>query len=217
MTSIDIRPIPLLVTAAAQCCLLVAVEIGFRRGLGPETTRQIAHVAGAASVAVLPLFLRLSELLALALFFTGLLVWTRARHLLRSVHGIHRTTVGALIFPVGLLLAVLFGWGHPGAIAFAALVLGIADPVAALVGKRLKGFGWPVVGGEKTLVGTLSFALVAVVIGLLIGVGVGDVRWLAVLGAAAVLAAIEGSLGYGLDNVPVPAVASVLGIVWLGL
>jgi len=67
------------VTAAAQCCLLVAVEIGFRRGLGPETTRHIAHVAGAASVAVLPFFLRLSELLALALFFTGLLTWTRMR------------------------------------------------------------------------------------------------------------------------------------------
>ena len=50
----DVRPIALLVTAAAQGTLLVAVEIGFRRGLGPETTRQIAHVAGAASVAVLP-------------------------------------------------------------------------------------------------------------------------------------------------------------------
>lgn len=213
----DIRPIPLLVTAAAQCCLLVAVELGFRRGLGPETTRQIAHIAGAASVAVLPLFLRLSELLALAFFFTGVLIWTRARHLLRSIHGIHRTSVGALVFPIGLLLAVVFGWGHPAAIAFAALVLGAADPAAALIGKRLGGIGWPVIGGEKTLAGTLSFALVAVAIGLLIGVGVGEVHLLAVVGAAAVLAAIEGSLGYGMDNLPVPAVASVLGISWLGL
>ncbi|HEV2033697.1 MAG TPA: hypothetical protein VGU71_05785, partial [Candidatus Dormibacteraeota bacterium] len=208
---------PLLVTAAAQCCLLVAVELGFRRGLGPETTRQIAHIAGAASVAVLPLFLRLSELLALAFFFTGVLIWTRARHLLRSIHGIHRTSVGALVFPIGLLLAVVFGWGHPAAIAFAALVLGAADPAAALIGKRLGGIGWPVIGGEKTLAGTLSFALVAVAIGLLIGVGVGEVHLLAVVGAAAVLAAIEGSLGYGMDNLPVPAVASVLGISWLGL
>ena len=213
----DIRPIALLVTAAAQCCLLVAVEIGFRRGLGPETTRQIAHVAGAASVAVLPLFLRLSELFALALFFTALLIWTRARHLLTSVHGIHRVSVGALVFPIGLLLAVLFGWTHPAAIAYAALVLGAADPAAALIGKRLKGVGWPVVGGYKTLAGTLTFASVTAAIGLLMGVGVGDVRFLAVMGAAAVLATIEGSLGYGLDNIPVPAVASVLGIAWLGL
>jgi phytol kinase len=214
---VDVRPIALVVTAVAQCCLLVAVEIGFRRGLGPETTRQIAHVVGAASVAVLPLFLRLSELIALALFFTTLLIWTRARHLLSSVHGIHRVTIGALVFPIGLLLAVLFGWTHPGAIAYAALVLGAADPAAALVGKRLEGIGWPVIGGHKTLAGTLAFAMVTVAIGLLMGVGIGDVRFLAVLGAAAVLASIESSLGYGLDNVPVPAVASLLGISLLGL
>lgn len=213
----DVRPIALIVTAVAQGCLLVAVEIGFRRGLGPETTRQIAHIAGAASVAVLPLFLRLSELIALALFFTALLFWTRARHLLSSVHGIHRVTVGALVFPIGLLLAVVFGWSHPGAIAYAALVLGAADPTAALVGKHLEGVGWPVIGGHKTLAGTLAFAIVAVAIGLVMGVGVGDVRFLAVLGAAAVLAVIEGSLGYGLDNVPVPAVGSLLGVAWLGL
>ena len=48
----DVRPIALVVTAVAQCCLLVVVEIGFRRGLGPETTRQIAHVAGAASLVI---------------------------------------------------------------------------------------------------------------------------------------------------------------------
>ena len=213
----DVRPIALLVTAAAQCCLLVGVEVGFRRGLGPETTRQIAHIAGAASVAVLPLFLRLSELVILALFFTALLYWTRARHLLSSVHGIRRVTVGALVFPIGLLLAVVFGWGHPAAIAYAALVLGIADPAAALAGKRLEGFEWPVIGGHKTLAGTLAFATVTVAIGVLMSVGVGDVRFLAVIGTAVVLASIEGSLGYGLDNVPVPAVASLLGISWLGL
>ena len=165
----------------------------------------------------MPLFLRLSELLALALFFTGLLTWTRARHLLKSVHGIDRATIGALVFPIGLLIAVVIGWGHPGAIAFAALVLGLADPAAAIIGKRLKSVGWPVIGGHKSVAGTLSFAMVAAAIGLLIGVGLGDVRWLAVAGAAAVLAAIEGSLGYGLDNIPVPAVASALGIAWLGL
>ena len=198
-------------------CLLVAVEVGFRRGLGPETTRQIAHVAGAASVALLPLFLRLSELIVLAAFFTALLAWTRARHLLSSVHGIHRVTVGALVFPIGLLLAVVLGWRHPGAIAYAALVLGAADPAAALVGSRLKGVGWPVIGGHKTVAGSLAFAAVTVAIGLIMGVGIGDVRFAAGMGAAVVLAFIEGSLGYGLDNVPVPAVASLLGISLLGL
>lgn len=214
---LDIRPIALLITAAAQALLLVAVEVGFRRGLGPEITRQIAHVAGAASVAVLPLFLRLSELAALAVFFTGLLAWTRARHLLGSVHGISRVTVGAVVFPVGLLLAAAVGWGHPGAIAYGALVLAVADPAAAVVGSRVKGAGWPVIGGHKTVAGTLAFMLATIAIGLLVGLGTGDVRVTALVGAAVVLALIEASLGYGLDNVPVPAVASLLGISLLGL
>jgi hypothetical protein len=58
---------------------------------------------------------------------------------------------------------------------------------------------------------------VTIAIGLLFGIGMGDVRFLAVLGTAVVLTTVEGSLGYGLDNIPVPAVASALGITWLGL
>ena len=214
---VDIRPIPVLITAVAQSCLLVAVEIAFRRGLGPEVTRQIAHVIGAASVAVLPVFLRLSEIVLIAVFFTGVLVWTRSRHLLSGVHGVHRVTLGAFVFPAGLLLAVLLGWGHRGAIAYAALVLAIADPAAAIVGSRFKSVGWSVIGGQRTLAGSLTFSIVSVVIALVIGAGAGEVRFLAAVGAALVLALVEGSLGYGLDNIPVPAVASLLGISVLGL
>ena len=213
----EIRPLPLLLTAAAQGGLLVAVEIGFRRGLGPETTRRIAHAAGAVSVAFLPFFLQLPELIALALLFTAVLALTRGRNMLRSVHAIDRTSAGALVFPAGLLLAVLVGWHHPGAIAYAALVLGLADPAAALVGSRIRGLGWAVVGGHKTLSGSAAFYIVAVGVGVLIGVATGGPHWFGVVGAAAVLTAIEASIGYGLDNLPVPAVASSLGIVWLGL
>jgi hypothetical protein len=58
---------------------------------------------------------------------------------------------------------------------------------------------------------------VTIAIGLLVGIGVGDVPFFAVLGSALVLTTVEGSLGYGLDNIPVPAVASMLGVTWLGL
>jgi len=207
----------LLVTAVAQGGLLAAVESGFRRGLGPETTRRIAHAAGAVSVAFLPLFLQLPELIALAVLFTAVLAFTRGRNLLRSVHAIDRTSAGALVFPAGLLLAVLVGWHHPGAIAYAALVLGLADPAAASVGGHIKGFRWAVVGGHKTLSGSAAFYIVAVAAGVLISVATGGPHWFGVVAAAAVLTTVEGSIGYGLDNLPVPTVASALGIIWLGL
>ena len=77
--SIHVRPLALFLTAAAQACVLGATELLGRRGLGPEQTRRLAHVAGASSVAVLPRFLTLAELGALAFFFTALLAWTRSR------------------------------------------------------------------------------------------------------------------------------------------
>jgi dolichol kinase len=204
-------------TAVAQGGLLVAVEIGFRRGLGPETTRRIAHAVGAVSIAFLPLFLQLPELIVLAVLFTAVLVLTRGRNLLRSVHAVDRASVGALVFPAGLLLAVLVGWHHPGAIAYAALVLGLADPAAALVGTRVKGVGWAVVGGHKTISGGVAFCIVTSAVGVLIGVATGGPHLFAAFAAAAVLTTIESSIGYGLDNLAVPAVASALGIIWLGL
>src|ERR1700745_3883494 len=157
---VGIRPLSLLLTAAAQGGLLVAVEIGFRRGLGAETTRRIAHAVGAVSVGFLPFFLQLPELIALALLFTGVLGLPRVRNVLRSVHAIDRASVGALVFPAGLLLAVLIGWHHPGAIAYAALVRGLADPAAALAGTRMKSLGWVVMGGQKTLSGSVAFYFV---------------------------------------------------------
>jgi dolichol kinase len=207
----------LLVTAIAQGGLLVAIEVGFRRGLGPETTRRIAHAVGAASVAILPVFLQLAELIVLATLFTAVLAVTRQRGMLRSVHAIDRASVGALVFPAGLLLAVLVGWHHPGAIAYAALVLGLADPAAALAGTHTTGVGWAVLGGQKTIGGSIAFASVTLAVGLLVGVATGGPHLLAAVAAAAVLTTIEGSIGYGLDNLPVPAVASALGIAWLGL
>jgi phytol kinase len=214
---VGVRPVLLLVTVVAQGGLLIAVEFGFRRGLGPETTRRIAHAVGAASVAPLPLFLKLPELVALAAVFTGVLVVTRERDMLPSVHAIDRTSVGALVFPAGLLLAVLIGWHHPAAIAYAALVLALADPAAALVGARVNGPGWTVLGGRKTIAGSVSFAAVGIGLGVLVGLVTGGPHLFAACAAAAVLTTIEGTVGYGMDNLFVPAVASALGIIWLGL
>jgi dolichol kinase len=214
--AVELRPLALLLTATGQACVLGATELLGRRGLGPEQTRRVGHVAGACSVAVLPRFLTLTELGALAVFFTGLLAWTRVRRQLPSVHGVRRPTVGALVFPAGLFLGVWVGWGHPLAIAYGALVLALADPSAGWVGDRCRGLGWNVVGGRKTVIGSVVFASVTVLVGAAL-IGVSSGRLLLVVPAALVLAALEASVGYGLDNLPIPPMASLLATAWLGL
>ena len=172
---------------------------------------------GAVSVAPLPLFMQLPELVTLAILFTVVLFVTRERNMLRSIHAIDRASAGALVFPAGLLLAVVVGWRHPAAIAYAALVLGLADPAAALVGARAKQVGWGVLGGHKTIAGSVTFGVVTFAVGMALGVATGGPHLFAVIAVAAVLTMVEGSIGYGLDNLFVPALASALGIIWLGL
>jgi phytol kinase len=166
-------------------------------------------------VALLPRFLSLGELGVLALLFSGLLSWTWTRRQLGSVHAVPRPTAGALVFPAGLFLGAWAGWGHPSAIAYGSLVLALADPAAALAGRRLRSPGWRVAGGQKTLAGSAAFLAVALALGALFAT---RPEALLLVGAAALLlAAIEGSIGYGLDNLPLPLVASLIGVRWLGM
>ena len=210
------RALPLILTALGQAGVLGAIEVLGRWGLRPELTRRLAYVVGAASVAVLPFFLTLTELVVLGVFFTGVLAWTWLRHQLDSVHAVQRPTVGALVFPAGLLAGAWVGWGHLLAIAFGALVLALADPCAAWVGGRSRGPGWRVPGGRKTLAGAAAFVVTTVGVGVALA-GFSPGRLPALVAAALLLAAVEATVGYGLDNLSIPPLASLLATTWLGM
>jgi phytol kinase len=210
-----VRVFPLLGTAVALLGLFALAEWARRRGLKAETTRRVVHVAGAGTTALFPLYLQLNEVVALAIGFTVFLGWTRVRGSLNSVHAVDRPTLGAVVFPLGLLLAAIAVWSHPAAFSFAALVLAFADPAASLVGKRLNSLSWPVSGGRKSLLGSLAFFAVALALGTVFASVAGTGAILAVLGAAALLTAVEATLGFGLDNLVIPLVAGLLGEQWL--
>ncbi len=57
----------------------------------------------------------------------------------------------------------------------------------------------------------LALFVVVAGLGAIFGIAVGDLRPVKLAAAAAVLSVIEGSLGYGLDNLLLPLAASVLG------
>lgn len=205
------RPLPILATASALFALFAVAEFARRRGLPAETTRRLTHTVGAATAALFPLYLVLAEVVLLAAVFTAFLTLTWLRHSLRSIHDVDRPTVGALIFPAGLLLTALLVWQRPAAFAYAALVLALADTAAAAIGERLRSPNWKVAGGRKSLVGSLAFFTVALTLALAFTAASGHVSVLAALAAAMLLTLVEGSLGYGLDNLPVPVMSGVLG------
>ena len=157
------------------------------------------------------------DVVVLAVVFTLFLGWTRLRHSLQSVHAVARPTIGAVVFPIGLLLAAVVLWPHPAAFSYAALMLAGPDAAAGIVGTRFASPTWRVAGGEKSMLGSLTFFVVAFALGLVFALATGSG---AIAGAAAValaVMAIEGVLGYGLDNLFIPVVAGLLGEQWLSL
>ena len=195
--------------------LFASAELLRRRGVSADASRRYTHAAGASAAATLPAFLSLAETVAIGLVVAAFVAWTRSRGLLRSVHGVTRPTLGAVLFPLGLVLAALVGWSQPASYALAALVLALADPAAAISGERFGGPRWPVLRGTKSLAGTLAFAAVAA------GVGLAASIWLpltvsAIAAVAIGLALVEGALGFGLDNLALPPIATLAWRVTLG-
>lgn len=191
--------------------LLIAALFGSaealrRRGVAADATRRYTHAAGASVAAVLPAFVSLSECVALGAAIAAILAWTHRHGILRSVHGVERPTLGAGLFPLGLALAAIVGWAQPASYVLGALTFALADPAAALVGARLESPRWTVWKGTKSLGGSLAFAGVVVVIGL-VAAAWAPLALGAIVAAAVFLALVEGSLGFGLDNLALPPLA----------
>jgi dolichol kinase len=77
--------------------------------------------------------------------------------------------------------------------------------------------GWRVTGGQKSTSGSLTFFLVSGALATIFGLASGEPHLPRALAVAAILTMIEGSLGYGLDNLLLPVSAAVLGETLLGL
>lgn len=204
-------------TGLALLALFAGTELACRRGYSPTGTRRFAHVVGASTAACFPLYLHLRDVISLAVLFTVFLGWTALNHWLPSIHAVPRPTVGASVFPAGLGVAALLAWPHPHAYALAALVLALADPAAAMGGERFGGPSWPVPGGRKTLGGSLCCVAVALGLAIIFAFLCNSPRAPGVIAFAVLCAAIEGSTGYGLDNLTLPPVAAMLAIDVIGL
>jgi phytol kinase len=201
-----VHVVELAAVVVALAALFASAEILRRRGMSSDVTRRYTHSTGAMVAAILPAFLSLAEFVALAVVVAAVLAWTRTRGILGSIHGVERPTLGATLFPVGLGIAALLSWSHPAAFALGAITFGLADPAAATVGERLGGPRWVVWRGTKSLGGSVSFIAITLAIGLF------ATLWapLGLVGIAAValiLGAIEGLLGFGLDNLVLPPIA----------
>jgi phytol kinase len=124
------------------------------------------------------------------------------------LHGVERSSYGELYYAVAVVLLFVLSGGDPILYGVPILLLGLADPVAALVGLRYGTSFYQTSEGFKTGEGSAGFFLVAffcVHIPLLLATDTGRLESLLIATIAGVLLMLLEAIAWrGLDNLFVP-------------
>ena len=196
------------VLATGTLALLGLVELVERRWRPhPEIPRKLAHV-GAGGIACCAPFLLTTHwaMLFLTGSFALLLLAARKLGLLRSLHG--RVGAGDIVYPGGIYAAFVLADGDALLFQVSVLVLALADPAAALVGRRFGRLRYRLAGVTRSIEGSLGFAATTFGITALALVASGRLGAPSALVCAFVVAVVVASLEAasppGLDNLAVP-------------
>lgn len=178
--------------------------------LKSEITRKVAHVASGLVAIPLPFFLTLQQLSLLAGGFFILLLVSRRVGWLPSIHQVSRTTLGAIFFPIAVLVVALLTWPHHfDAYVFAMLTMALADTAAAIFGR-----GKRVISRDRLwegLRGTfVFFVTTSLIIIFIVAKGYAHPPMAVLVVTPFLLGVIERYSPYGSDNLTVPISAALL-------
>lgn len=204
--------IGLLLILASYALVFVFSELLHRRTRTPVDTRKIAHISGGIISAFLPLAVSLPVALGIGIASTLLLLFARQRGLLHSIYANNGSSWGPVFFPLGLTIAAALLWPTNRILFQAgALVIGLGDGFAALIGMRF-GRHYYRITGKKSFEGSLAFLFITAVIlffalsilhpGMLLQKKVLQVGFGSIL-----LTVFEGALSHGTDNLFIPTAA----------
>ncbi len=181
----------------------------------PEWTRKLVHVLMGLTAAAFPWFFSdPRSVFVICGVFGAVLGGSLVRSGLASVHGVGRRTGGVLWFGLGVVVVYLAAEGRRDLYVTSILVLTLADPTAAMVGRRYGAHRFRVGRDAKTIEGSLAFLLVAfgcLFVALrLTGSLDATESIVRALCLGALLAGIEAVSPAGSDNVTVPLGALLL-------
>jgi phytol kinase len=207
------------VLATATLALLGSVELLERRWRpDPEIPRKLAHVGAGGIACCAPLLVTTHWAM---LFLTGsfalVLLTARRLGLLGSLHG--RAGAGDVVYPAGVYAAFVLAGGDALLFQLSVLVLALADPAAALVGRRFGRVRYRLAGVTRSLEGSLGFAATAFAVTVLALTASGRLGAAAALlcasAVAVIVASLEAASPPGLDNLAVPVGTLLVVSAWL--
>ncbi len=183
-------------------------EVLYKKGIPAQITHKIVHIGGGVVASLIPFFINLETGIILGMGLTLLLVFSKRRNLLKSIHKINDESIGALLFIPSLILTAVIFWPTNRLIfQGAALVLGLSDGLAGIVGAKYGRVAYNITG-RKTIEGSFVFFLITFFI--LFGVlYVSDTslalnKTLLIFGGSLLLTVVEAVFGRGWDNLFIP-------------
>lgn len=206
----------LFLLGAAFLALFGISELIFKK-FKPEVeyTRKIVHIGTGLLTMLFPLLLdSMTEVVILCAAFIFILIASQRLGLLPSVNGVNRKTYGSLSYPVAVILSFWAmetfaeGEGTERLIWFylPILTMAIADPAAALIGRRVNSRKFQVGDVTKSVAGCLTFWIVARLICMasFFFLDLNENPLFALPGVAVGSMTAEAISPYGLDNLTIP-------------
>lgn len=199
--------------ALAFLTLFVSAEVLHRKfHVKSEITRKYVHIATGLLTMLFPSLIHNHWLvLGLCSSFLIILLASMKYEMLPSINAVKRTTRGSVLYPIivyGCFLAHI----HYGQLLFyflPILILALCDPMAAVIGK-LKPLGtYTWFGYTKTLSGSVSFFVCAMILSLILLLNLTEITPIQGLiisvTISLVTASLEAMTHKGYDNLTIPA------------
>lgn len=182
------------------------------RVASPELSRKIVHMVHGLVIATGPFFVTYKTIILVECFLLATAIVAKRLGWFKGLSAVNRLSWGELAFPLGVIVSALMA---PPAWVFAVAMLhvGLADAVAALVGKNYGKHPFKVFGQKKSLEGSSAFFIVSgLTMILLLTAAPMDIAihmsLVLVVPFASTLA--EAATPFGLDNFVIPVVVVAL-------
>ncbi|MDA3953388.1 MAG: phosphatidate cytidylyltransferase [Bacteroidales bacterium] len=191
-----------------------------------EITRKFAHFTSTLAVVPFPyIFTSHWYVLILASIFFAFLFVTQYSKKLKSIHDINRKSIGSYLLPLSIYLTFFISVKLENKFIFILpmLILGICDPMAAILGMNIKKhngciklFGYKL---NKTRLGTAAFLATSFIISLIalyFHREVFDLKTFLLAGSIAIVTASAELIGWrGSDNLSIPVSAVIVLVLFL--
>lgn len=204
--------IELVATVLGILVFLIANEVWWRRHkIHDEFSRKFVHITVGSFVAFWPFFLGWGEIELLSIAFFLVVGISKYLHLFQAIHSVQRPTWGELFFAlaVGIIALVTHDqWIYMAAV----LQMSLADGFAAVVGVRFGNSNrYRVFGQDKSVIGTLTFLIISIVILIGYSLQAPNVSFSIGLIGISLAATLGENIGtQGSDNLLVPLAVAVL-------